>query len=211
MKAGMNLRLLLVTALIAATLGYLRLAGAVDVQVSPAPLLSLPHHVGAWTGVDLDPLDAATTSVLQADAYVLRAYTRGRIPVTLFVAYYASQRAGHTIHSPLNCLPGSGWEWVARRRDALNVAATTLDLNRNVARRGADEIVVDYWYQRGERALASEYSYKIQLVVDQLRSHRSDGALIRVTAPASSGPWIAAAEAEDFVRSVYRPLVSLIG
>ena len=29
----------------------------------------------------------------------------------LFVAYFQSQRAGQTPHSPKNCLPGSGWTW----------------------------------------------------------------------------------------------------
>ena len=50
--------------------------------------------------------------VLRADDYLTRQYARRRTkPANLFVAYFQSQRAGQTPHSPKNCLPGSGWTW----------------------------------------------------------------------------------------------------
>jgi len=31
------------------------------------------------------------------------------LPVNFYVAYYQSQRSGHLVHSPINCIPGGGW------------------------------------------------------------------------------------------------------
>ena len=33
-------------------------------------------------------------------------------PVELYVAWYDSQRAGRSAHSPRTCLPGGGWQIV---------------------------------------------------------------------------------------------------
>ena len=54
--------------------------------------------------------DAATESVLLASDYLSRDYETadGRF-ANFYVGYYATQRNGATYHSPLNCLPGSGW------------------------------------------------------------------------------------------------------
>ena len=51
-----------------------------------------------------------TLAVLRASDYLLRNYKDrdGRV-LNFYVGYYASQREGATYHSPLNCLPGSGW------------------------------------------------------------------------------------------------------
>lgn len=85
--------------------------------------------------------------------------SRGAVPVTLFVAYYASQRSGHTIHSPLNCLPGTGWEWVERKQRRIDVApGQTIELNGNVARRASQQDLVDYWYQSRGRTVRKRVS-----------------------------------------------------
>jgi EpsI family protein len=40
-----------------------------------------------------------------------------------------------------------------------------------------------YWYQGRGRAVASEYWGKIYTVLDSVRRHRSDGAMVRVMVP----------------------------
>ena len=53
--------------------------------------------------------------MLGVDDYLSRAYYRADGAVVgLYMGYYGSQRQGDTIHSPLNCLPGAGWEPVSR-------------------------------------------------------------------------------------------------
>jgi EpsI family protein len=145
------------------------------------PLQSLPFTLGAWTGQAEAPLDADTLAVLRVDDYVMRTYRHGPEAVELYVGYYASQRQGGTMHSPLNCLPGAGWESVSKRPEQVVAQdGATIDLNRYIVQKGLDERMVLYWYQSHGRSVASEYWSRAYLVMDSLRIHRSDGALVRV-------------------------------
>jgi EpsI family protein len=82
-----------------------------EARVERKQLKDFPKQVGAWeqTGGD-EQFNKETLAVLRASDYLLRNYrgADGRT-VNFYVGYYASQREGATYHSPLNCLPGSGW------------------------------------------------------------------------------------------------------
>jgi EpsI family protein len=195
-------RLLFIAVMMLAAGGFLRIVSAADLVPAAAALSALPLQIGEWHGQDFGRLDRDTEAVLQADNYLLRRYTRDRVPVDLFVAYYATQRSGHTIHSPLNCLPGTGWEWVGRRRERVSVGpGRDIEINGNVARKSGEQSLVYYWYQSHGRAVASEYRNRLLLVQDALTLHRSDGALVRVTAPALARD--ASVDAAAFVRALY--------
>src|SRR5262249_61709952 len=77
-----------------------------------ARLDTFPYRIDGWIGRDAEPLDPDTLRILAADTYLNRNYTGGAsaAPVNLYVAYYGRQRPGVSIHSPLHCLPGTGWE-----------------------------------------------------------------------------------------------------
>jgi EpsI family protein len=200
-------RLAIVAAVVVATTGYLRLLAASDVALPAPRLASLPLAIGEWRGRDEGRLDPETEAVLHANAYTLRTYARSETPVSLFVAYYATQRAGQTIHSPLNCLPGNGWNWVERERQQLRAdSGRDIEVNRNLARNGAATALVYYWYQSHGRTIASDYTNRLVLMYDALARHRSDGALVRVVAPAAPGDPQPAREAESFIRAVYGAL-----
>ena len=98
------------------------LAHAARVQGPPrqAQLASLPYQVSQWTGRDAAAPDAETLRILAADSYLNRSYAGASgTPIDLYIAYYGRQRPGVSIHSPLHCLPGTGWE-------PLDVATATL-------------------------------------------------------------------------------------
>jgi EpsI family protein len=196
-------RLLIVAALMTAAGGFLRIVSAADLVPDVSGLNTLPLQIDDWRGRDLGRFDSETEAVLRADNYLLRRYIRSGVPIDLFVAYYATQRSGHTIHSPLNCLPGTGWEWVGQGRERLSVGPERdLEINANVARKSGDQSLVYYWYQSHGRAVASEYRNRLLLVQDAVMLHRSDGALVRVTAPVL--PRNASADAAAaFIRALY--------
>src|SRR5205807_7625149 len=74
------------------------------------PLASLPLVFGVLQGRDL-PLQNWELQVVRVDDYVSRVYSApGVPPLYLYIGYYSSQRAGQTLHTPRNCLPGSGWQ-----------------------------------------------------------------------------------------------------
>jgi EpsI family protein len=200
----MTARLLLVTLCIAAAGGALKLAAATDV-VPDARLEALPFAIGSWHGRDDGRLDKETEQAVQADSYLLRTYARGAMQVGLYVAYYGSQQSGHTIHSPLNCLPGTGWTWLERGRQQVQAGGRSIEVNRALAQKDADRLLLYYWYQSRGRVIASDYRNKLLLMHDALTLHRSDGALVRVVASAQRGA--PTREAESFIGALYPELV----
>ena len=176
--------------LLAATALFLHARGSYEVFPSRLPLNSFPRQLGNWVGSDVTiPQDAL--AVLGKGEFLLRAYHNEsvRTPyVDLFVAYFPSQRAGDTIHSPKNCLPGAGWSPVESSRISLSLPGhVPFPANRYVIAKGTDRSLVLYWYWAHNRGVASEYWAKFYLVADSVRISRSDGALVRVTTPLRSG------------------------
>src|ERR1044071_5049264 len=82
-----------------------------EAHVSRKELKNFPQQVGSWEQVGSDQtIDDETLKVLRASDYVMRNYhTAAGEVANFYVGYYATQRDGATFHSPLNCLPGSGW------------------------------------------------------------------------------------------------------
>jgi EpsI family protein len=107
----------------------------------------------------------------------------------LYIAYFPSQRTGDTIHSPKNCLPGAGWAPLESSHIHLQHPAggSPLEVNRYILGMGDQRMLVYYWYQSHGRAVASEYSAKFYLVADAMRLNRTDGALVRILTPISTG------------------------
>jgi EpsI family protein len=158
-----------------------------EAKVSRRALRELPAQVGSWHQVGVDQrFDPQTESVLRADDYLSRNYASadGRV-ASFYVGYYSTQRTGATYHSPLNCLPGSGWEMDEAASITITPAggAPSFEANRYIVQNGDDKQLLIYWYQGRGRKTASEYWGKIYTVIDSIRRRRSDGAMVRVMMP----------------------------
>jgi len=108
-----------------------------------------------------------------------------------------------TIHSPKNCLPGSGWSPIESRPITLSMPGhAPFPANRYVIAQGDSRRVVLYWYWAHNRGVASEYWAKYYLVADSIKMNRSDGSLVRITTPLSPG------ETADHAEQRLHPFVS---
>ena len=172
-------------------------------------LSAFPSRLGGWEGAPTVRFDQQVLTILGVDEYINRIYrsANGR-PVGVYVGYYASQRQGDSIHSPLNCLPGAGWEPVTRRRVSLEIPGRRpIVVNRLLIRKGIESQVVLYWYQGHGRVTASEYWGKIYAVADAIRLNRTDGALVRIVSPipanAPHGEQVAEEAAVDFAKAAF--------
>jgi EpsI family protein len=183
-------------------------------------LSSFPMEISEWRGQTAERFDQQILAVLGVDEYVSRAYSAPTgVNVGLYVGYYQSQREGDTMHSPLNCLPGAGWQPVKQARVTLDVptridpatgrgtAQRSIEVNQFVIQRGLDKQVVIYWYQSHGRVVASEYWGKIYTVVDAIRLNRTDAAMIRVICPVTGGDEASETRAEQaavaFTRAMF--------
>jgi EpsI family protein len=174
-------------------------------------LANVPIRLGAWSGTD-EPIPGDVRQTLGDGDFLSRTYRNNSAaasPVNLFIAYFPTQRTGDTIHSPLNCLPGSGWFPLEASRIMLSVAGhQPFPVTRYYVAKGSDRALVFYWYWAHGRGVASEYWAKFYLVEDSIRLNRSDGALIRITTPVGSGE--NAVSAEQNLAAFGEQLVPLI-
>lgn len=179
-----------------ATFLLIHVHGNVD-QVPPsAPLNEVPTQFGAWSSEEI-PISATTLEVLGKGDFLNRVYSRtgspssavpvtkvAAAPVQLFIAYFATQRTGQAIHSPQNCLPGSGWSF-------LSSGVTTFTDGTGKSYRVGDYVISDgrykqevlYWYQSHGQSIANDYMAKLHMLTDSIRLGRTDAALVRVITP----------------------------
>ncbi len=150
-----------------------------------------------WTSTDLAMAKDVLETLGPGD-FLLRLYddqTQPQPIVDLFIAYFRSQRAGDTIHSPQHCLPGAGWVPVENTLVTLDVPGRApFPANRYVIAKGDSKQLVLYWYWAHDRGVASEYWAKFYLVADSIKMNRSDGSLVRITTPMQPGESADAAE-----------------
>jgi EpsI family protein len=150
-----------------------------------AESLSLfPATIGPWIGKD-SPLDQDVIKTAAVDDYLNRNYRSDEAELGLYVGYYRSQRKGEALHSPLQCLPGAGWEPMRAEAFKLTTDAdgSASTVNKLIVQKGVDQMLVLYWYQTLNRVTASEYARKIFLVADAFQTGRTDVALVRVISP----------------------------
>ncbi len=126
--------------------------------------------------------------VAGVSSYLMRSYqpedsTAGLLPFTVYIGYYQSQMQGRTIHSPKNCLPGSGWEALSSTYDTVFTAGGPVRVNRYILQNGEHRALVFYWYQGRGRVEANEYRVKLDLLRDAALRRRSEEALVRIVVP----------------------------
>lgn len=161
--------------------------GSTDSIPPHRSLDSFPSTIAGWQSHDL-PLSAEILETLGPGEFLFRDYVNISEPtqINLFIAFFPSQRAGDTIHSPKNCLPGAGWEPVESTHIRIR-NKTTHTVNRYLLEKGPNRALVLYWYQAHGRVTPSEYWAKFHLVADALQMNRSDGAMVRIILPLADG------------------------
>jgi EpsI family protein len=191
---------------------YITHASEKEVVPLREPLSEMSLEIGRWSGRNSAPFTDDILAVLGVDEYINRIYQASPSDaVSLYVGYYESQRNGDTIHSPMNCLPGAGWEPVQTSYVDIAVPdrAAPIKVKRVVIQKGIDKQVVLYWYHSHGRVIGNEYLSKIYMVYDAARLNRSDAALVRVVSPVgfrADGEAQADARAVEFVQAMFSQL-----
>ena len=141
-----------------------------------------PNVIGEWLGKS-QYLEEDILRGLQLTDYLMADYKTSdeKIPINLYVAYYASQRIGSSAHSPANCIPGGGWQIVGKSIRIIPLKnGKKINVSRLLIRRGDAAQLVYYWFdERGRNVTETSYA-KWYLMLDSIMLKRSDGALIRL-------------------------------
>lgn len=170
-----------------------------------------PRELGDWRSGPHKRLDSAVERTLGADDYHQVTLARADGPeVGLFMAWYADQGRGG-VHSPEICLPGGGWEiaWLERTNITAEIGSDQpFNINRAIIQKGETRMMVYYWFDQKGRKVAWDLAAKLWLIVDGVRTGRTDGALIRLTTLIELGESDAEAEARlmDALLALQDPL-----
>jgi EpsI family protein len=200
---------LVVSAILLVQIALFYSFSTVEYVPNPPSLRIFQTTVGPWHMTSELELQTDVQELLKADDTMNRQYDSPSGELNLFVAFFKSQRAGVTPHSPKVCLPGSGW--IPEDSAILSISvpgeAAPIPVNRYSVSRGENRSVVFYWYQSAHRVVANEYLAKIYLMLDSMRYHRSDTSLVRVVVPIRDNQ-VEAADRQglEFINAVYQPL-----
>ena len=187
------------------------LHGVLPQQVEHAPqrtvFAEFPMKLGGWHGTP-QQLQRVYVNALKFTDYIMADYTDARHnTVNFYVAYYATQHAGDSAHSPRTCIPGGGWLIKSLSRlyiKGVTIGRQPLRVNRVLIEMGGNKQLVYYWFQEQGRLLTNEYLVKWFLFWDALTRNRTDGALVRLVTAIPPGQSISKADARlaAFARAV---------
>ncbi|MBY8978142.1 VPLPA-CTERM-specific exosortase XrtD [Rhodobacteraceae bacterium NNCM2] len=171
-------------------------------EIRRDPFLLFPSELGEWQSLGRQTLPPEIAGVLAADDYLVTNYVSPNhaAPVDFFIAWYRDQNKGG-IHSPEVCIPAGGWEMseITQAEIPVEIAGRAggplmIPVNRAIIQKGLSRQLVYYWFDQAGRRLTSDYAAKAWLLVDALRTGRTDGALVRLVTPIGEGEPIERAE-----------------
>ncbi len=168
---------------------------------------SFPMEIGVWKGAT-SRFDEKVYDSLGVDDSILATYRNddGEY-VQLYVGFYQSQREGDLIHSPKNCMPGSGWNITETSIERVGVNDgennKSIDVIKLLLENGIQKQVVLYWFQSRGRIISSEYMQKIWLVIDSITKQRTDGSFVRLIAPVDESEQMSLKVLKKFTKGIY--------
>lgn len=188
-----------------------------ELAIDRQPFVAFPRQLGEWRQDGrAQRLDPIVVSALGADDYHSAKFVKAGSPayVEFFSAWYADQSKGG-VHSPEICLPGGGWEiaWL-ERSDMTEMMDwdTPFKINRVIIQKGETRMMVYYWFEQKGRKIAWDFAAKYWLMVDGIRTGRTDGALVRLTTPILRDEEDAVAEQRlmEMLRETLEPLPKFV-
>lgn len=173
-----------------------------------------PNVIGQWRGTR-GGLATNFLNALKLTDYIVSQYTSPLGVVNFYSAYYKSQTAGDSAHSPRSCIPGAGWRirsLTQRTLKGVYVGGQPLRVNRVIIQIGNDRRLVYYWLREQGRDVTNDYLAKWYIFWDALTLKRSDGALVRLVTPITEGDSIVQADARltAFAKSIANVLPAYV-
>ncbi|MCP4581928.1 MAG: EpsI family protein [candidate division Zixibacteria bacterium] len=172
-----------------------------------ANLESFPMTLGQWHG-KADQVPQATIDLLDPDYLFSATYINPQgFRVQLFFDYFSSGGSSGGVHSPRNCLPGSGWAIMGSRDKAIVIDNRNIGASRFHLRLGESKQVMDFWYVTRNGETSNDFIFKIHTMLSALTLKPTDMAFIRFVALDTPGSLAALEEFEKtFVPVIYNYL-----
>ncbi len=143
-------------------------------------IADFPRSIEGWTAREL-PLSQNVLELLDPDAILMADYVSPeQLSVELFFSYFASENTSGGLHSPRNCLPGSGWVIASSEQRELHVGGRAIPATRMRIRFGNETRIVDFWYITRHGETSNDYKLKFYQMLSALTLRPTDVAFVRL-------------------------------
>ncbi len=188
-KTTLTIRYSIVIILLSGTIFYSKLMSHGKPVPIARSLENFPKQIGSWSG-ETHHFSQEVYDNLGVDDSVLINYKNdNEDTISMYVGYYESQKQGEIIHSPKNCMLGSGWQPIYISEIDISLDSRKIPVMKMIVEKKSQKMVVLYWYQSGNRAIANEYIQRLYFIFDSIRYNRTNAAFVRFTSPVLSGDY----------------------
>jgi len=167
--------------------------GSREVIPERTPFIALPRASEGWHCPRFQEMDPTVHDILGVTDYLICDFVnpdRDAV-VNLYVGYHESQVRKYddsggrvtSIHPPEHCLPGSGWSIVDSRIVPVTSSGQAGEAKRFVIAKGEARQLVYFWYQSRGRLISRNHEVILYRFLDRALRGRTDGSLVRFTAP----------------------------
>lgn len=200
-------RFLLLFVLLSLAAAYVYARSEVAVPTSQ-PLDLFPQHVGAWHMTGQARFDERTLAVLRPADYLSRSYRNDKgESVSLYIGYHDGGPDSGAIHSPRQCLPGSGWNRLSSKVSSVEFDGQKIPYVQAIYQKDAEKQLFLYWFQVRDAIVTDEYMMKVEQIINSIKANRRDSSFIRLSVNATDRVDQAVAVGEQFIRDFY-PAIS---
>jgi EpsI family protein len=152
-------------------------------SVKTVDLTKFPTTLGEWQGRVL-VIDKGVIDLLSPDAIFDAIYTNKiGTEIELFFSYINSDNKRGGIHSPRNCIPGSGWTILNSTEHQIKIGNASIPATRLKVRFRQENRVIDYWYITRKGETSNDYQLKLYTMLSAVSLTPTDVAFVRFVAP----------------------------
>lgn len=164
------------------------------------PLDLFPQRAGDWVMTGQARFDERVLAVLLPSDYLSRTYENSQGErVSLYIGYHDGGPDSGPIHSPKQCLPGSGWNRLDDEARTVSVDGRSVDYVRATYQKDAEKQMFLYWFQVRDQFLTNEYALKFAMAKNSFLDNRRDSSFIRLSVMIGDDEDEARRIGEDFI------------
>lgn len=166
------------------------------------PLDLFPQRAGDWVMTGQARFDERVLAVLLPTDYLSRSYRNAQGErVSLYIGYHDGGPNSGPIHSPKQCLPGSGWNRLHAESRDLEVDQGQMSYVQAVYQKDTQKQMFLYWFQVRDRFITNEYALKLAMAKNSFLDNRRDSSFIRLSVMIDESEAEARRVGEDFIRA----------
>ncbi|MHC4268260.1 MAG: exosortase C-terminal domain/associated protein EpsI [Planctomycetota bacterium] len=184
-----DFRYFIVIVLLSVTIFFSQLRSDGELVPITKSLEDFPKQIAGWRGEPYRFSQAVYDKLGVDNSISINYKNNNGDEISMYIGYYESQKQGEIIHSPKNCMLGSGWQPIDISEINISIGSRMIPVVKMIVEKRSQKMVVLYWFQSGNRAVANEYSQRLYFIHDSLRYNRTNSAFIRFTSPVSNNDY----------------------